>query len=44
MKANGSTEKDKDVQSAIILLCAGPQMIEVFDHYIPVRRERDIYD
>jgi hypothetical protein len=33
MMANGSTSKSKEVQCAIILHCAGPQMIEVFDHF-----------
>ena len=33
LKASGADEKPDDVRSAIILHCAGPAMIEVFDHF-----------
>ena len=32
MLASGATAKGKDVQTAIILHCAGPQAIEVYEH------------
>ena len=33
LKASGADEKPDDVRSAIILHCAGPAIIEVFDHF-----------
>ena len=33
LAASGATDKDKEVQVAIILHCAGPKVIEVFDQF-----------
>lgn len=34
MKASGASEKDKAVQTAIILHCAGEQVQEVYEHFV----------
>ncbi|PFX14758.1 Retrovirus-related Pol polyprotein [Stylophora pistillata] len=33
MEASGTTNKPKQRQTAIILYCAGPQVLEVYDHF-----------
>ena len=33
LSASGATEKDEKVQTAIILNCAGPQVLEVYDNF-----------
>ena len=33
MKANGANNKPKQRQTAIILHCNGPQVLEVYDHF-----------
>ena len=33
MEASGTTNKPKQRQTAIILHCAGPQVLEVYDHF-----------
>ena len=37
--ASGATEKPNAVQTAIILHCAGPQMMEVFEHFQFAKKE-----
>ena len=32
--ASGAVKKDKEVQIAIILNCAGPQIIDIYDQFI----------
>jgi hypothetical protein len=32
--ASGAVKKDKEVQITIIVNCAGPQIIDIYDQYI----------
>lgn len=34
LMASGAVKKDKEVQIAIILNCAGPQIIDIYDQFI----------
>ena len=33
MTASGTSEKSNKVQSAVMLHCAGPQMIDIYEHF-----------
>ena len=43
MEANGANNKPKPRQAAIILHCAGPQVLEVYDHF-PFEADHDKND
>ena len=37
--ASGASEKDGKVQTAIILNCAGPHVLEVYDNFVWAKAE-----
>ena len=34
MVASGGSEKDKKIQTSILLHCAGPKVIEIYDQFV----------